>query len=44
MASRLPRVYLNAKGAGLPMRSDGSELSAESESDTPKKKQKPKKH
>ena len=36
---RLPRVYLNAKGAGLPSRSDGSELSAESERRPPKQKQ-----
>ena len=33
-----PKVYLKAKGAGLPRRSEGSEPSAESESSPPKRK------
>ena len=38
MESRLPSVYLKAKGAGLPRSRDGRELSAERESRPPKQK------
>ena len=36
--SKLPKVYLNAKGAGLPISNDGNEPRAESESKPPKTK------
>ena len=40
--NRLPKVYLNAKGAGLPINNDGNEPRAESESSPPKMKQRKK--